>query len=124
MPPNGNDRPDYALYLLNETGSVVAWYAGATLMYGYQSDEVIGRHISFLHFGEAADARIKTELDRAACDGHLGTEGWQTRKDGSTFWANSITKTLRDETGALKGFAGLSRDFTNSHEQDEKLQRQ
>jgi PAS domain S-box-containing protein len=53
----------------------------------------------------------------------VGTEGWQTRKDGSTFWANSITLALNNESGELQGFARVVRDFSERHERDEKLRR-
>jgi PAS domain S-box-containing protein len=51
------------------------------------------------------------------------TEGWQTRKDGSRFWANAITTALKDENGELRGFARVVRDFSDRHERDEKLRR-
>ena len=40
---------DYALFLLDVDGQVVAWYAGAERIYGYKSGEVIGQHVSFLY---------------------------------------------------------------------------
>ena len=43
---------DYALYLLDSEGRVAAWYAGAERIYGYQADEAIGQHVSFLYPGE------------------------------------------------------------------------
>jgi hypothetical protein len=45
--------------------------------------------------------KIQEELERAAGEGHFGNEGWHLRKDGSRFWANVITKALKDENGAL-----------------------
>jgi formate hydrogenlyase transcriptional activator len=43
---------DYALFLLDVDGRVVAWYGGAERIYGYKSDEAIGQHISFFYPGE------------------------------------------------------------------------
>ena len=40
---------------------------------------------------DACRAKGTEELKRAAAEGHLGTEGWQARKNGSPFWANVIT---------------------------------
>jgi formate hydrogenlyase transcriptional activator len=45
------------------------------------------------------------------------------KKDGSRFWANVITIALKDESGELQGFARVVRDFSKSHERDEKLRR-
>jgi len=115
---------DYALFLLDVNGVVVAWYAGAERIFGYISSEAIGQHIA--HFYPDEDtlrAKLDEELKRASAAGHFGNEGWQTKKDGSRFWANVITMALKDESGDLQGFARVVRDFSDRHERDEKLRR-
>jgi formate hydrogenlyase transcriptional activator len=115
---------DYALYLLDVEGCVVAWYSGAARIYDYPADEATSRHVSFLYPGDSdLGARLQEEFKRAAAEGHLGAEAWQTKKDGSRFWANSITMALRDGQGELQGFARAVRDFSERHERDEKLSR-
>jgi formate hydrogenlyase transcriptional activator len=114
---------DYALFLLDVDGQVVAWYAGAERMYGYKSGEVIGQHVSLFYPDEDALRKLQEKLKRAAGEGHVGTEGWHVKKDGSRFWANVITVALKDETGDLQGFARVVRDFSDRHERDEKLRR-
>jgi formate hydrogenlyase transcriptional activator len=113
---------DYALYLLDPEGRVVSWYSGAARIHGYQAGEAIGQHVSFLYIAEdAVMDRLEDEFKRAAAEGHMGTEGWHARKDGSRFWANAITMALKDEKGELRGFARVVRDFSDRHERDEKL---
>ncbi len=115
---------DYALYLLDAGGNVAAWYAGAERIYGYAAAEAFGEHISFLHPSEDnPKVKMRDELAHAAAEGHAGSESWQRRKDGSRFWANAITMALKDESGALQGFASVVRDFSDRHERDEKVQR-
>ena len=115
---------DYAFYLLDSEGDVAAWYSGAARIYGYQADEAAGRHLSFLYPGEdGLRSKLREELERAAAEGHMATEGWQARRDGSRFWANAITMALKDENGDLQGFARAVRDFSDRHERDEKLRR-
>jgi formate hydrogenlyase transcriptional activator len=115
---------DYALFLLDADGLVVAWYAGAERIYGYQSDEAVGQHVSLFYPDEdTLRAKLDDELKRAAAEGHFGSEGWQARKNGSRFWANSITMALKDADGDLQGFARVVRDFSDRHERDEKLRR-
>jgi formate hydrogenlyase transcriptional activator len=115
---------DYALYLLDVEGRIAAWYSGAARIYGYQADEAVLQRVSFLYPGDGMlEVRLDEEFARAAAEGHVGTEGWQIRKDGSQFWANSITMALKDETGELRGFARVVRDFSDRHERDEKLRR-
>jgi PAS domain S-box-containing protein len=113
---------DYALYLLDVEGRIVEWYAGAARIYGYPVEEARGRHVTSLYSGESGlRSQLQEELQRAISEGHVGTEGWQAKKDGSRFWANAITVALKDEQGAVRGFARAVRDFTGRRERDEKL---
>jgi PAS domain S-box-containing protein len=114
---------DYALFLLDVDGNVVAWYAGAERIYGYKSEEAVGQPVSMFYPDEDAVRRLREKLKRAAGEGHVGSEGWHLKKDGSRFWANVITMALKDENGDLQGFARVVRDFSDRHERDEKLRR-
>jgi PAS domain S-box-containing protein len=128
--PSKTDVPplvqDYALFLLDADGQIVAWYAGAERIYGYKCQEAIGQHVSLLYAGEdtlRVRGKADEDLKRVAGEGHVGAEGWQVKKDGPRFWANVITVALKDENGDLQGFARVVRDFSDRHERDEKLRR-
>lgn len=115
---------DYALCLLDVGGQVVAWYAGAERIYGYKSSEALGRHVSLFYPDEGTlRGKLDQEWKRAIGEGHVGTEGWHVKKDGSRFWANVLTTALKNDNGNLQGFARVVRDFSHRHERDEKLQR-
>jgi formate hydrogenlyase transcriptional activator len=115
---------DYALFLLDATGCIVAWYSGAVRIYGYDEEEALRQQVSFLYpSDDTLSARLQEELKRAAAEGHFGNEAWHVKKDGSRFWANVITMALKDENGELQGFARVVRDFSERHERDEKLRR-
>jgi PAS domain S-box-containing protein len=114
---------DFALFLLDAEGQVAAWYGGAERIYGYKSDEVIGKHLSFVFPDAEARSQLAARLKRAVTEGHSGCEGWEIRKDGSRFWASLIHTALKDEQGVLQGFAVVVRDFSDRHEKDEQLRR-
>lgn len=115
---------DYALCLLNAQGAIHAWYEGSTRIYGYEPSFALNRHISFLYEkSESAPDQIRQELHRAETSGHFASEGWQMRRDGSRFWANTVLMALRDEVGTLQGYARVARDFTDRHTRDEKLRK-
>ena len=115
---------DYALFLIDVNGRVVAWYSGSMRIYGYDENEALGQHISFLYPREdSLSFKLQEELKRCADEGHFGGECWHVRKDGPRFWANVITLALKDETGELQGFARVVRDFSERHDRDEKLRR-
>jgi formate hydrogenlyase transcriptional activator len=116
--------PDYALYTLDTQGRIAAWYAGAERVYGYPSSEVIGQPLALLYYAEdVLRLNLPQQLNRAAAEGHTGSESWQVKKDGSRFWANVIASALKDEGGELQGFAWIVRDFSDRHERDEKVER-
>jgi formate hydrogenlyase transcriptional activator len=115
---------DYALFLLDADGCIAAWYSGAARIYGYSEHEALGQHFSALYpSDETLTVKLQEELKRTADEGHLGSESWHVRKDGSRFWANAITMALKDEDGELQGFARVVRDFSERHDLDEKLRR-
>jgi formate hydrogenlyase transcriptional activator len=114
---------DYALFLVDAEGRIAAWYAGAERIYGYKSDEAVGQNLSLFYPDADALPRLLEDLKRAAEEGHFANEGWHVKKDGSRFWANVITMSLKDEDGDLQGFARVVRDFSDRHERDEKLRR-
>ncbi len=115
---------DYALFLLDGGGRVVAWYSGAERIYGYKDEEIIGRHVSCLDPSEDnLHVKQQGEWPKAAAEGHFGNEGWHVRKDGSRFWANVITMALKDENEQLRGFARVVRDFSRRHHRDQELLR-
>ena len=115
---------DYAVFLFDPGGQVVAWYSGAQRVYGFQPSEIVGRSVSCLYPGEdTLDVQLRDELKRVASQGHFGNERWHMKKDGSRFWANVLTMALRSENGELQGFARVVRDFTKRHSADEKLRR-
>ncbi len=115
---------DYALYLFDAEGRVVAWYSGAERTYGYQRKEIVGQLISrFYPNDDALGVTLKEELKRADSQGHFGNERWHNKKDGAQFWANVLTMALRSESGELQGFARVVRDFSERHSAEEKLRR-
>lgn len=51
-------------------------------------------------------------LEAARSTGRHEAEGWRVRKDGTRFCANAIIQSIRDDKGALLGFAKITRDIT------------
>ena len=104
---------DYALYMLNPTGVVASWNAGAERIKGYSANEIIGQNFSQFYTPEDRKAGLPNRsLAIAAATGRFEAEAWRMRKDGSLFWANVIIDAIRDESGKLVGFAKITRDIT------------
>ena len=104
---------DYAIFMLDPQGRVMSWNAGAERIKGYRADEIIGRSFTTFYTEDAvASGHPAHELEIAAAEGRYEEEGWRVRKDGSRFWANVLITALSGDDGSLRGFAKVTRDFT------------
>lgn len=104
---------DYAIFMLDPSGHIVSWNAGAQRIKGYSSAEAIGLHFSIFYPPEdMRAAKPEHELTIATRDGRYEEEGWRVRKDGSLFWANVVITALYDARGELRGFGKVTRDLT------------
>lgn len=113
---------DYAIFLLDPTGHIVSWNAGAQKLKGYAAHEIIGEHFSRFYPGEAvARGWPAYELQQAALTGRFEDEGWRVRKDGTTFWCNVVITAVRNDAGELTGFAKITRDLTSQRAYEEAL---
>jgi PAS domain S-box-containing protein len=113
---------DYAIFLLDPTGHVRSWNAGAAHIKGYAANEIIGQHFSKFYTADAiATGWPDEELRRAQAEGRFEDEGWRLRKDGSRFWANVVITPLFDDDRKLRGFLKITRALTERKQAVESL---
>ncbi len=113
---------DYAIFALDPDGHILSWNAGAERIKGYRPEEIIGQHFSIFYPEERIAERFpQYELEVASRTGRFEDQGWRIRKDGTRFWANVIITALRDESGALVGFAKVTRDLTERRAAEDAL---
>jgi PAS domain S-box-containing protein len=105
---------DYAIYMLDPSGIVASWNAGAQRFKGYTAAEIIGRHFSAFY---TEQDRLAGEPERAlataASEGKFEIEAWRVRKDGTQFFASVVIDAIRSPEGQLIGFAKITRDITD-----------
>src|ERR1700716_2271871 len=112
---------DYAIVMLDPSGRVTSWNAGAEKIKGYKAKEILGQHSScFYSRDQVAQNKPQMALDAAAADGRFESEGWRIRKDGSRFWASVVTTALRDQLGTLIGFSKITRDLSERKRAEEE----
>jgi PAS domain S-box-containing protein len=115
---------DYAIYMLDPTGMVTSWNPGAQRFKGYAPHEIIGQHFSRFYTSEDRESGLPARaLEQARTKGQFEAEGWRIRKDGSRFWAYVVIDALRDPSGALIGFAKVTRDLTERKAAEEALRK-
>jgi len=113
---------DYAIFLLDPSGNILSWNAGAEQIKGYSAAEILGRNFE-IFYTEESKARNwpAQELQLAQARGRFEDEGWRVRKDGTMFWANVVITALKDERGALRGFSKITRDLSERRRHEELL---
>ncbi|KAI4941173.1 hypothetical protein J4E91_010964 [Alternaria rosae] len=112
---------DYAIFMLDPTGHVATWNAGAQGFKGYTPAEIIGKHFSAFYSEEDRENdKPSRELRDALRDGRCEDEGWRFRKDGSRFWANVVITPVYKEN-ILLGFSKITRDLTERRKAEKSL---
>ena len=115
---------DYAVFMLDRDGRVATWNTGAALIKGYQREEIVGKPIELFYTREDREnGRPARLLAQAANEGRIEDEGWRVRKDGTRFWADVVITALRNDAGALIGFAKVTRDLTQRQQAEEERRR-
>jgi PAS domain S-box-containing protein len=111
---------EYAIFMLDVSGHVLTWNAGAQRIKGYLPHEIVGQHFSKFYRPEDS-WKCAAELDIATRLGRVEDEGYRVRKDGSLFWANVVITRLQGDDGELVGFAKVTRDLTERKRAEEAL---
>jgi PAS domain S-box-containing protein len=119
--PQGEDQfrllvesvENYGIFMLDPSGNIISWNAGAERIKGYKAEEIIGKHFSCFYTAEdVQQGKPVKELEIAKTEGRYEEEGWRVKKNGSKFWANVVITAVRDRAGTLTGFAKVTRDLT------------
>ncbi|PCR90388.1 PAS domain S-box protein [Natrinema ejinorense] len=112
-----------AIFRLDAEGHVVSWNYGAKAIKGYDSEEILGEHLSRFYTEEDRAAGVpERNLEWAAEAGSIEDEGWRVRKDGTRFWANVTITAVRDEKGITRGYLKITRDMTDRHVREQELE--
>jgi PAS domain S-box-containing protein len=105
---------EYAIYMLDPTGKVVTWNAGAQKIKQYTAEEIIGKNFACFYTAvDVAAEKPQRNLREAALRGHIRDQGPRVRKDGSTFEAEVVLTALRDAKGNIRGYSKVTRDITD-----------
>jgi PAS domain S-box-containing protein len=110
--------------MLDETGVVASWNAGAQRFKGYAAAEILGQHFSrFYTEGDRRAGLPAQALRTAATEGRFEQEGWRVRKDGTRFWAHVVIDPIFGDDGDVIGFAKVTRDLTERGAAEQALLR-
>lgn len=110
---------DHAIFMLDPVGRIVTWNAGASAIFGYAPEEVIGQSFAKLYTLEHATvSEHASHLRVASARGKFEEDGFRRRKDGTSFLASVLVTPLRDPSGAPKGYSCFLGDVTQKREEE------
>ena len=108
---------DYAVCLLDASGTVKNWNTGAERLLGYAAAEIVGQSYSRFFTKEDLLARHPERLmDQARFAGRAGQEGWRVRKGGGRLRSRSSIIPLKNSQGAASGYLLVVHDLTRLEE--------
>jgi PAS domain S-box-containing protein len=117
-----NSVTDCAIYMLDVDGTIRTWNPGGQRIKGYDAAEVVGTSFARFYLPDDIQAGVPARnLHTAAVEGRYLGEGWRVRRDGTCFRANVVIDPIRVD-GELIGFAKVTRDVTERHAAQERLQ--
>ncbi len=103
-------------------GIVTSWNRGAVALFGYPTEEMIGKSITTVFPPEHVD-QIKTTLDRIGSGAHISHyETRCLRKDGRILEVSVTISPIRDAAGTIVGVSTIARDMTSLKESQRKLE--
>jgi PAS domain S-box-containing protein len=116
---------DHAVIVIDPGGRVLAWLGGAQAVFGYSSEEAVGRPASLIFNAEDREKGFdKYELAVAARDSRSEDDRWHVRKDGTRIWVTGSVEAIKGEAGKLLGFVKVIRDKTDLRSRIDALDNQ
>ena len=113
---------EHAFILLDTDGRVIWWSPGATHLFDWHADEMVGNSLSRLFTPEDVEKGIpEQELATARETGKGEDDRWQIRSDGARLWVTGMSIALRNNNGDVIGFGKIVRNRTDLKEQLEAL---
>jgi PAS domain S-box-containing protein len=115
---------EYAMLFLDTEGVIRSWNPGAQRVFGFTEAEAVGQHLGILYRPDDRSSGVpQAELRAAESTGCASDTRWLVHKGGESFWAEGVTNAVRDEAGALKGFAKIARNASERYRLEQALER-
>ena len=107
-----------SLIITDLQGRIIYWNAGATSLFGYTAEEMLGNTPGLL-YPEMQEQLLLLDL-KLILEGKDYIGVWKgRRKDGTPIWIDIKTTLLRDTRGVAIGFIGFAKDITERRRVEE-----
>lgn len=109
-----------AVVVTDLAGIVTYWNEGATRLFGWSAEEMLGK-LYTERFPEPVRSSVEKKIQLRADDIEWMGEFEDYRKDGSRIWIDSRVTRVTDASGRMIGMLGLSHDITERKLAEEAL---
>ncbi|UYQ73891.1 PAS domain S-box protein [Pelagibacterium flavum] len=104
---------DYAIFTTDSEGNIDSWPPGAANVFGWSSDEILGKPASMLFTPEDRESGApRQELDTALSRGHAPDVRWHQHRSGSRVYIEGSVWPLKRADGSPRGFLKIGQDMT------------
>jgi PAS domain S-box-containing protein len=113
------DCTEDAIFSNTLEGIITSWNNGAEKLFGFTSEEVLGKPISSILPADRIDEgdTITEQLKKGEAINHFETE--RLRKDGRLVYISLTVSPLKDAHGNITGIGQIARDFTKQRKSRE-----
>jgi PAS domain S-box-containing protein len=113
------ESSDDAILSVDLDGTIATWNHGAEVLFGYASEEIIGKAVSILIPGDRQEPDILERVGRGEHVQHYETV--RVRKDGRRVPVSLSISPIMDSGGTIIGASKIVRDMTERKRADEVL---
>ncbi len=105
------ESSDDAIKALKLDGTIVSWNRGAERLFGYSSEEIVGKNISTLASADRRGEMIRNFARLEEGHGSIAFDTVRQHKDGRAVDVSLSISPIRTPTGDIAGFSATARDI-------------
>jgi len=115
---------DYSIFTVDKELNINSWNSGATKIFQYETDEMIGKPFETIFTEEDKKAAVpKSEIDKALKGGRSVDIRWHLCKDGTTFYADGLVFPLKNDKDEVIGYVKILRDITQRKKSEDAIKK-
>ncbi len=115
---------DYSIFTLDTEYLINSWNSGATNIFGYGTEEIVGKSFDIIFTEEDVQNKIPhNEIEISLKNGRASDNRWHIRKDKTLFWAYGLVFPLLGSEGELLGYVKILRELTDRKKSEDAIKK-